>query len=168
MQVYRCTGRLWSPALRRVLLCACAMALFGWSGGAALAQPPLPTVTLQLGDHTVVAELADTPSRMRDGLMFRTHLAQDSGMLFLLGPPADLYCFWMKNTVLPLSIAFIDTGGHIVSIQTMQPQSLEPHCAPSLVLSALEMNQGWFERAGVRVGDVIRGIPEKRDAAASR
>ncbi len=68
----------------------------------AAAQPTLALVPLEVGDHTIHAELADTPDRMRDGLMGRTLLAADSGMLFMLGPPDDLYCFWMKNTLLPL------------------------------------------------------------------
>lgn len=153
-------GRRWGLVLRRLLsLCVGCIITFG---SVAFAQPPLPTVTLQIGIRQVTAELADTPSRMRDGLMFRTRLAENSGMLFLLGPPADMYCFWMKDTVLPLSIAFIDAGGHITSIQSMQPQSLEAHCAPSLVMSALEMDQGWFARAGVQVGDIVRGIPDRQ------
>ncbi|TAN27784.1 MAG: DUF192 domain-containing protein [Castellaniella sp.] len=125
----------------------------------AAAQPPLAMVSLEVGEHTVHAELADTPDRMREGLMGRTHLAADSGMLFMLGPPDDLYCFWMKNTLLPLSIAFIDEHGRIVSIQDMQPLSLAPHCPPSAITTALEMDQGWFARSGIGVGAAVRGIP---------
>lgn len=125
----------------------------------ARAQPPLPTVTLEIGTHSVQAELADTPSRMREGLMGRTQLAANGGMLFMLGPPDVLYCFWMRDTLLPLSIAFIDAQGRIVSIQDMQPLDLTPHCPPTAITTALEMAQGWFARTRVRVGDSVRGIP---------
>ncbi|HEX7387115.1 MAG TPA: DUF192 domain-containing protein [Castellaniella sp.] len=125
----------------------------------AAAQPPLPTVSLSIGHHTIQVELADTPARMRDGLMDRTTLARDDGMLFVLGPPDSAYCFWMKNTLLPLSIAFMDTQGRIVSIQDMQAQSLQPHCPPSPITTALEMNQGWFTTNGVGVGTLVNGLP---------
>ncbi|CAM5189984.1 hypothetical protein CDEF62S_05587 [Castellaniella defragrans] len=128
-------------------------------GAPAWAQPPLPTITLTVGGHHVQAELADTPATRREGLMDRTALARDSGMLFALGPPDDLYCFWMKDTLLPLSIAFIDTQGRIVSIQDMQAQSLQPHCPPVPITTALEMAQGWFAKAGVAVGDTVKGPP---------
>jgi uncharacterized membrane protein (UPF0127 family) len=137
--------------------------MFALSAGAPVsAQPSLPAVSLTVDGHTVRAEVADTPSRMREGLMHRTRLDRDGGMLFLLGPPDDLYCFWMKDTLLPLSIAFIDAQGRIVSIQDMQPRSLQPHCPPSAITMALEMSQGWFASAGVQVGDAIRGLPPDR------
>jgi len=120
----------------------------------AAAQPPLPTVTLRVGGHAVRAEYAATPETLSEGLMHRTALAADAGMLFELGEP-DIHCFWMKNTLIPLSIAFIDRDGRIVDIQDMRPQSLDPHCPPAPVTRALEMNQGWFARAGVRPGDRV-------------
>ena len=107
---------------------------------------------------TVRAELADTPDALRTGLMNRTAMPADAGMLFALGPP-DIYCFWMKDTLIPLSIAFIDRQGRIVDIQDMQPRSLEPHCPPEPITTTLEMNRGWFDKAGVKTGVVVRGIP---------
>ena len=154
MRFYRSAGPRWRPAFCRALWCLALMA--SWP---ALAQPPLPVIPLQLGSHTVQAELADTTETMRDGLMDRTQMATDHGMLFVLGPPDDLYCFWMKNTLLPLSIAFIDAQGRIASIQDMEPLSLQPHCPPRPITTALEMNQGWFATAGVHIGDAVRGLP---------
>ncbi|MGB6009237.1 DUF192 domain-containing protein [Castellaniella sp.] len=126
--------------------------------GPAQAQPPLPTIPLQIGVHSIQAELADTPDTLSAGLMDRPHMPADAGMLFVLGPP-DIYCFWMKNTLIPLSIAFIDERGRIVDIQDMRPRSLDPHCPPSPITTALEMNQGWFDKTGIRAGDSVRGIP---------
>ncbi len=120
----------------------------------ATAQPPLPTVTLHVGGHEIQVEHAATPETLREGLMRRTGLADDAGMLFELGEP-DIHCFWMKDTLIPLSIAFIGPDGRIVDIQDMRPQSLDPHCPPTPVTRALEMNLGWFARAGVRAGDRV-------------
>ncbi len=117
----------------------------------ATARPPLPTITLHVGGHTIRVEHAATPETLREGLMHRTALAADTGMLFELGEP-DIHCFWMKNTLIPLSIAFIDRDGRIVDIQDMRPQSLDPHCPTAPITRALEMNLGWFARAGVRTG----------------
>ncbi len=126
-------------------------------GPGASAGQPLPQVTLLLGTHQVRAELADTPEALSQGLMHRTRLAPDSGMLFVLGRP-DVYCFWMKNTPLPLSIAFIDATGRIIAIQDMQPRSLEPHCPPAPITMALEMQQSWFKQAGVQTGDRMHRV----------
>ncbi|GAA0218527.1 DUF192 domain-containing protein [Castellaniella daejeonensis] len=137
-------------------------------GGPAAAQPPLPTVTLRVGTHAIQAEYADTPETLSAGLMHRTALAADSGMLFDLGDP-DIHCFWMKNTLIPLSIAFIGRNGRIVDIQDMQPGSLDPHCPPAPITQALEMNQGWFTRAGVKAGDrVTRRDGQPRSAKPRR
>ncbi len=122
------------------------------------AQQPLPAISLQVASHAIQVELAATPDALRTGLMDRPSMPADAGMLFALGPP-DIHCFWMKNTLIPLSIAFIDRQGRIVDIQDMQPRSLDPHCPPAPITTALEMNQGWFDRAGIRTGDTVRGIP---------
>jgi uncharacterized membrane protein (UPF0127 family) len=143
-----------APRVGRLCLAAAA----ALHACAAPAQPPLPAIPLHVGTHAIRAELADTPETLREGLMDRDRLADGDGMLFVLGDP-DIYCFWMKNTRIPLSIAFMDAAGRIESIQDMQPQSLDPHCPVRPVVAALEMNQGWFGRAGVRAGDRVRGIP---------
>ncbi|MFT0531390.1 DUF192 domain-containing protein [Castellaniella hirudinis] len=143
--------------LRALALLALALALGAglWAVQAG-AQPPQARLTI--GAHTIQAELADTPATLSRGLMHRDHLPADAGMLFLFDQP-DIRCFWMKNTRIPLSIAFIDPQGRIVSIQDMQPQSLDTHCSPEAVGAALEMNQGWFRRAGIRAGDRVSGLP---------
>ncbi|MDY0309859.1 MAG: DUF192 domain-containing protein [Castellaniella sp.] len=143
------------PQATKRTLAAAILLLAGMLWGAlAMAQPPLPTVTLQVGKRTVQAEYAATPDTLRAGLMHRTALAPDAGMLFELGKP-DMHCFWMKNTLVALSIAFIDLDGRIVDIQDMQPHSLDPHCPATPIVRALEMNRGWFAHAGVRVGDRV-------------
>ncbi len=158
MRFYCDAGPSWRPAFRRWLFCA---ALLGAAAGAT-AQSSLPAVRLQLGGQTVRVELADTPATLRDGLMHRTELAADSGMLFLLGPPDPLYCFWMKNTFLPLSIAFLADDGTIVNIERMAPQTESNHCPTQPVRFALEMNQGWFSEKGIKPGMRIAGLPQPR------
>ncbi|MHA3902346.1 DUF192 domain-containing protein [Castellaniella sp. WN] len=140
-------------ASRRTLAAALLLAA-PLCGGPAAAQSPPPAVTLRVGGHAIQAEYAATPETLREGLMRRTALAADAGMLFELGEP-DIHCFWMKDTLIPLSIAFIDRNGRIVDIQDMRPESLAPHCPPAPITQALEMNLGWFARSGVRTGDRI-------------
>lgn len=156
----RAPRRAARPPRRARLLAGLAAALLGCAAQAGPAQPdaPLPTVQLHVGPRAVQAELADTPQTLKEGLMHRKTLAADHGMLFMLGAP-DIYCFWMKNTLIPLSIAFIDAQGRIVSIQDMQPGALDPHCPPAPVTAALEMNQGWFTQAGVATGARVKGLP---------
>ena len=132
------------------------------AGAAALAQaipqPRLPTVELSAGVHNIVAEVARTPQQQQIGMMMRTRMEQHEGMLFVfdeVGPR----CFWMRNTLLPLSIAFIADDGTIVNIAEMQPQSDESHCAARPVRYALEMNKGWFAKRGIKPGAKLRGSP---------
>ncbi|MDN5843423.1 MAG: DUF192 domain-containing protein [Alcaligenaceae bacterium] len=118
----------------------------------------LPTETLQVGERTIQAEIAATPETRRQGLMDRTSLPKNHGMLFVFDE-TDLHCFWMKNTPLSLSIAFINPQGHIVSITGMQALSLDAHCPNEPIRYALEMPQDWFARAGVKPGDSIVPVP---------
>lgn len=123
------------------------------------AQPPLPTVTLRAGDQKITAEVADEPHERMAGLMFRESLAPDSGMLFVM-PRADHVSFWMKNTPIPLSIAYINAKGVIMEIHDMKPQSLKP--VPSVfgnIAYALEMEQGWFAKKGILPGNQLVGLP---------
>lgn len=138
-----------------------------WLAGAALAaaaqcqavaqpQPTLPRVELQAGVHLIKAEVAaDNPSRMR-GLMFRERLGPNQGMLFVFQEKSQ-QCFWMRNTLIPLSIAFIDDDGGIVNIEDMQPRSEDSHCAAKPIRYALEMEQGWFGKRGLKAGSRIAG-----------
>ena len=120
-------------------------------------QPPLPTVELGAGMHLIRAELAATDATRSLGLMHRTSLAANGGMLFAFDAPGA-YCMWMKNTPLPLSVAFIDAAGAIVNIEDMQPHTEQSHCAARPVTYALEMRQGWFAARGIRAGERLRGL----------
>ena len=118
----------------------------------------LPVMALQVGERRIRAEVAADPSSRAKGLMFREKLAPDQGMLFVF-PEAEQLCFWMKNTPLPLSIAFINATGTIINLADMQPQSLDTHCSFGPALYALEMEQGWFRRHGIASGASVKGLP---------
>jgi hypothetical protein len=118
----------------------------------------LPTIRLQAGMHNIKAEVAQTPDQRATGLMHRKTMGANDGMLFVFEQPAQ-QCFWMKNTLLPLAIAFIADDGAITSIEEMAPQSLESHCSKQPVRYALEMNQGWFAKRGMKPGSKLAGKP---------
>ncbi len=102
----------------------------------------------------VPVEIADTNEERQTGLMGRTALAEDAGMLFVFDTEQQL-SFWMKDTLIPLSIAFIDSEGRIVDIQDMQPLDETPHPSAAPAQYALEVNQGFFEARGIQVGDTV-------------
>jgi uncharacterized protein len=122
----------------------------------ALAQ--MPVVQLSTGIYLVHAEVASTFDTRATGLMFRKSLGPSEGMLFVFPDPPEVQCMWMKNTLVALSVAFIDTGGSIVSISDMQPQTETSHCAAAPAKYALEMNRGWFASKGLKAGTRIRGL----------
>lgn len=124
-------------------------------------QGRLQTVTLNAGMHNIVAEVAITPEQRATGMMFRREMAQHEGMLFVSQEPG-VQCFWMRNTLLPLSIAFLAEDGRIVNLADMQPKSELSHCSKEPVRYALEMNQGWFAKRGLKAGDKLRGAPFDR------
>jgi len=117
----------------------------------------MPVVTLSAGIHLVRAEVAYTAESRMQGLMFRKSLGPNQGMLFMFTED-ERHCMWMKNTYVPLSVAFIDAKGRIVSIHDMDPQTETSHCAKGLTRYALEMNKGWFKSKGIAAGAEIRGI----------
>lgn len=121
-------------------------------------QPKLPTVPLTAGMHVIQAEVAQTPEQQATGMMFRREIGQNEGMLFF-NREAGVRCFWMRNTLLPLSIAFVADDGTIVNTAEMQPQSDESHCSTKPVRFALEMRQGWFAKRGIGAGFKLRGVP---------
>lgn len=121
-------------------------------------QPRLPTVELRAGMHLIRAELAVTAEQQATGMMFRTSMGTNEGMLFV-NDDAGVRCFWMRNTLLPLSIAFLDDDGTIVNLADMQPRSDRSHCSARPVRYALEMNQGWFAKRGIQPGFRLRGGP---------
>ncbi|NRA07663.1 MAG: DUF192 domain-containing protein [Myxococcales bacterium] len=147
-------------AVRLRALLACALLLGSACGERAPAAAPsvLPQTRIRVGNVDAQVEVAATPAVRKRGLMFREVLAADHGMLFIF-PDERLRVFWMRNTRIPLSIAYADSGGRIVQIADMEP--LSEGSVPSGVPAryALEMNRGWFARHGVRVGDTIRRIP---------
>lgn len=127
----------------------------------ALAQEPqmnLPRVRLAAGMHQIDAQLASTHEQRMTGLMWRKEMPQHEGMLFAFESPSQ-HCFWMKNTLLPLSIAFLADDGTIVNIAEMKPQSLDSHCSAKPVRYVLEMNTGWFAKKGIQAGSKLTGAP---------
>ncbi len=122
-------------------------------------QPMLPTIRMTAGMHVITAELATTPATQETGLMFRKELGVNHGMLFVYAKPGPI-CFWMMNTLVPLSIAFMRDDGTIVNIADMQPMTVNSHCSAEPVRFALEMEQGWFAKRGITPGKQISGLPK--------
>lgn len=120
----------------------------------------LPVTTLTIGQQDVRAEVAANDPTREHGLMGRKSLPGNHGMLFVFDSAAP-QCFWMKDTPLPLSIAFIQADGTILSIDDMQPFSEAVHCPPGPIVYALEMRQGWFRHAGIVAGEAVKGLPGK-------
>ena len=151
--------------MRRMLPVLGCLALLGCAASAkepatrVFDAPVLPVVTLQAGMHQVTAEVAATPEARQMGLMHRPALSEFSAMLFAF-PDDALHCFWMKDTRIPLSVAFLDDEGTIVTITDMEPFSLVSHCPDRPVRYALEMNQGWFAARGVTEGQTIGGLAD--------
>jgi uncharacterized membrane protein (UPF0127 family) len=121
------------------------------------AAQDLPVVELRAGMHLIRAEVAADYSTRGRGLMFRKSLAPNGGMLFIFDAAA-IHCMWMKNTYIPLSVAFVDAQGAIINIADMQPHSEQSHCAARPALYALEMTQGWFAERGVKAGMKLGGL----------
>ena len=133
------------------------IALLLLSFAAAAHAQPLPTVQLTAGMHVVRAELAaDFATRMQ-GLMHRKSLAPNAGMLFVFDE-ISIHCMWMKNTLIPLSVAFVDAAGAITNIADMEPHSEQSHCASRPALFALEMTRGWFAERGIKPGMKLGGL----------
>ena len=126
-----------------------------WFSGSALAE--LPSVQLAAGMHLIRAEVADSMGARMEGLMHRKSMPEGSGMVFVFDENAT-HCMWMKNTLIPLSVAFIDEAGAIINIADMQPHSEQSHCAARPARYALEMNKGWFAQRGIKPGAKLRGL----------
>jgi len=145
-------------------LAAAALTVFGLLGlcftAAAQGGPQsrLPAVQITAGMHLIRAEVAQTPSQQAAGMMFRTEMGANEGMLFV-NEDRGMRCFWMRNTLIPLTIAFIADDGTIVNLADMQPRSDESHCSAAPVRFALEMRQGWFAQRGIKPGQRLRGSP---------
>lgn len=148
--------------LARRAVCAIALTL---AATAALAQEgaqlDLPRVALSAGMHRIDAQVAASPQERQTGLMHRKQMPQHEGMLFVFEQPAR-QCFWMKNTLLALTAAFLADDGGIVNLADMQPQTLDAHCSAQPVRYVLEMNQGWFAKKGLQPGARLGGAPFQR------
>jgi uncharacterized protein len=129
--------------------------------GAALAhaQATLPEIALSIKGHKLTAEVAANDSTRTTGLMYRRMMPENRGMLFVF-PAAQPLSFWMMNTYLPLSIAYADEHGVIVSITDMKPLTTDPHPSAKPAKYALEMNQGWFAKRGIKAGSRIDGLQD--------
>lgn len=139
-----------------------ASVLLAVLAGTALAQEgpqlDLPRTTLSAGMHQIDVQLATTPLQRQIGLMNRKQMAQHEGMLFAF-EDAGVQCFWMKNTLLPLTAAFVDDAGVIVNLADMQPLDERSHCSAKPVRFVLEMHQGWFAKRGIKPGFKLAGPP---------
>ena len=121
------------------------------------AAAELPTAELTAGMHLIHAEVAADFGSRSQGLMYRESLAPNAGMLFIFGEP-ETQCMWMKNTLIPLSVAFMDADGRIINIADMQPGSEQTHCSTKPAALALEMTRGWFAQRGIKAGAKIGGL----------
>jgi uncharacterized membrane protein (UPF0127 family) len=117
----------------------------------------MSVMELTAGFHRIEAEVASTPPTRAQGLMHRREMPQQHGMLFVFTQDAP-HCMWMRNTLIPLSVAFLDESGRILNVEEMQPQTEANHCAARPARYALEMNSGWFAQRGLKRGDQIGGI----------
>ena len=152
MHLPRCTAAL--AALSLLALPACAQT----SAGVPAPQLSLPRTQLTVGMHRIDAQIAATDAQRATGLMSRISMPEGEGMLFVF-ERAGVQCFWMKNTLIPLTAAFIADDGSIVNLADMQPQSEDNHCSTAPVRYVLEMNQGWFAQRHIRAGHTVRGLP---------
>ena len=122
------------------------------------AQTDLRRTILSAGFHQIDVQLAMTPEQRAIGLMHRREMPQHKGMLFVCESPAA-QCFWMKNTLIPLTAAFVADDGTVVNLEDMKPQTTESHCSRKPVRFVLEMNLGWFTKKGIKAGTKLSGSP---------
>ena len=126
----------------------------------AQAQLNLPRTILSAGIHQIDAQVARTAEEHATGLMFRKELPPNEGMLFVFNAPSK-QCFWMKNTLLALTAAFVADDGTVVNLEDMQANTTESHCSTKPVRYVLEVNQGWFTKKGIKAGAKLSGAPFK-------
>jgi uncharacterized membrane protein (UPF0127 family) len=138
--------------------CALLLTLNGTVWAQGQPQQNLPRVTLNAGMHLIQAQVAASQEERAVGLMHRQDMAPNEGMLFVFEQPAG-QCFWMKNTLLPLTAAFVADDGTIVNLEDMKPQTLDSHCSAKPVRYVLEMHQGWFAKRGFKAGTKLGGPP---------
>ena len=152
------TSRITSRAVLSAALLVAALSPAGPAAAQQIPQTGLPVVELSAGMHLIHAEVARTDEQRAIGLMARKEMAQNAGMIFVFEQPAQ-QCFWMRNTLIPLSAAFVADDGTIVNIVEMQPLSDVSHCSAKPVRYVLEMNKGWFDKRGFKAGSTLRVGP---------
>jgi uncharacterized protein len=146
---------------RTFSLLALLVSTAGYAPGAAAQEGPqmqLQRIKLSAGMHQIDTQLAQTPEQRQIGLMWRKDMPLHEGMLFIFEQPSQ-QCFWMKNTLLPLTAAFVADDGTIVNLEDMKPQTTDPHCSTKPVRYVLEMNKGWFAKKGIKAGSKLSGEP---------
>jgi uncharacterized membrane protein (UPF0127 family) len=143
------------PAARFLAAAAIAFSAFG-----AHADVAFKTSRIKVGGHELKVEVAQSEQERMQGLMFRKHLAKNDGMLFIFDEPA-YHAMWMKNTLIALSVAFVDRNGEILNILDMEPQTLDTHMAAGPAIYAIETNRGWFAENKVKAGDKVTGLPKR-------
>ncbi|MDX2220288.1 MAG: DUF192 domain-containing protein [Burkholderiales bacterium] len=150
-----------NPRLRHTASTCIALvalaAIFTFWPARANAQGPLPTMTVSVEGHAVKAEIAATFESRMKGLMHREKLGKNDGMLFVFDQ-VGYHAMWMKNTLIPLSVAFLDEEGRILNIAEMQPHSESQHMAAGPARYALEMNAGWFSERKIAPGARVKGL----------
>ena len=124
-------------------------------------QMNLQRIALGIGMHRIDSQVAQAPEQRQTGLMWRKSMPAHEGMLFIFEQPSQ-QCFWMKNTLIPLTAAFVADDGTIVNLADMKPQTTNPHCSDKPVRYVLEMNQGWFDKKKIKAGAKITGLPAAR------
>lgn len=127
------------------------------AGCSLLASAQMPVMELSAGFHRIEAEVAADQENRMTGLMNRKAMPPQRGMLFVF-TQQNTHCMWMRNTLIPLSVAFLDEEGRIINIEDMQPQTEDNHCAKVPARYALEMNLGWFAQRGIKAGAKLNGI----------
>jgi hypothetical protein len=132
------------------------LSALAWTSHAQQAQTQLPRIRLQAGMHQMEVQVAATPAQREIGLMNRTDMPNHEGMLFVV-EQASQQCFWMKNTLLPLTAAFLADDGTIINLADMQPQTTTSHCSEKPVRLGWEMKQGWFAKKGIKKGFQLKG-----------
>lgn len=143
------------------LVLALAAGLTGMAQAQNQPQMDLPRIKIAAGMHLIDTQVAATPEQRSTGLMHRADMPAAEGMLFVFEQSAQ-QCFWMKNTLLPLTAAFVADDGTIVNLADMKPLSTDSHCSTQPVRYVLEMNQGWFKKKGIKAGFKLGGKPFER------
>ncbi|HUP96740.1 MAG TPA: DUF192 domain-containing protein [Usitatibacter sp.] len=137
-----------------------ALGLFLAAPVGASAEARLATATLKMGAHALKVEVVKSDADRSKGLMYREKLGRDDGMLFIFDEPA-YHSMWMKNTLIPLSVAFVDAQGVILNILDMEPQTLDSHMSAGPSIYAIETNKGWFAAKKIKAGDKVAGLPKR-------